>query len=332
MIRSENVTEWALRLNRRDSLSPASSGSVDRCCPVRFPARLAVLRACCRMWQSGRRVGENTSLPRTRFLLDIRQFQNVAQRHLALTNTAVANQPEPRWSFISTLPTVIFTQAKVSGRTKCSPGLVSREVREPHACRQSQMACIQDGVELIAEQNRRSGLSPLALGQIAEASSCRFDCVSTPAANQGASPTNEDRTQPIIPIFSDLRTVFENMRRNSDGMIFHGPRGGVLKSDTVRRILIRDVHTLLDKRFPKPADEPIGFVDGRLHSCRHYSCSVCARSVTKQVAMGWLDHSSSKMLRHYFHLHSSEAQHQMKKLDFFGLHGPISGSIQSTSE
>lgn len=135
-----------------------------------------------------------------------------------------------------------------------------------------------------------------------------------------------------FPIFSILRTVLENMRRNSDGMIFHGPRGGALKPDTVRRILIRDVLTPLAKRFPKPADEPLGFVDGRLHSCRHYFCSVCARSVTEQVAMSWLGHSSSKMLRYYFHLHSSEAQHQMKKLDFFGSHGPNSGTGQSQSE
>ena len=83
-------------------------------------------------------------------------------------------------------------------------------------------------------------------------------------------------------------------------MIFHGPRGGALKPDTVRRILIRDVLTPLAKRFPKPADEPLGFVDGSLHSCRHNFCSVCARSVTEQVAMSWLGHSSSKMLRYYF--------------------------------
>ena len=44
-----------------------------------------------------------------------------------------------------------------------------------------------------------------------------------------------------------------------------------------------------------------------------------------------LGHSSSKMLKHYFHLHNGEAQQQMKKLDFFGALGPISGSGQSTS-
>ena len=45
-------------------------------------------------------------------------------------------------------------------------------------------------------------------------------------------------------------------------MIFHGPRGGALKPDTVRRILIRDVLTPLAKRFPKPTDEPLGVIDG----------------------------------------------------------------------
>ena len=44
--------------------------------------------------------------------------------------------------------------------------------------------------------------------------------------------TKSERSR-SFPIFSILRTVLENMRRNSDGMIFHGPRGGVLKPDTI---------------------------------------------------------------------------------------------------
>ena len=91
-----------------------------------------------------------------------------------------------------------------------------------------------------------------------------------------------------FPIFSDLRAVFETKQRHSDGVIFHGPRGGALKPDTVRSVLIRDVLTPLAKRFPKPVGEPIGFIDGRLHSYRHYFCSICARSVSQQVAMIWL--------------------------------------------
>ncbi|TXT16676.1 MAG: integrase family protein [Planctomycetota bacterium] len=71
-------------------------------------------------------------------------------------------------------------------------------------------------------------------------------------------------------ISSELQTVLENILRHTDGRVFHGPHGGALKPDTVRRLLIRDVLTPLAKRFPKPDAEPIGFVDGRLHSFRHY--------------------------------------------------------------
>jgi integrase len=148
---------------------------------------------------------------------------------------------------------------------------------------------------------------------------------------KGQARQTKTKRSRSFPIVSELKTVLENMRQHPDGMVFHGPRGGKLKPDTVRRILIRDVLTPLAKRFPKPEGEPIGFADGRLHSFRHYFCSVCARSVTEQVAMNWLGHSSSRMLRRYFHLYSSEAQHQMKKLDFFGSLGPTSGSGQSES-
>lgn len=101
--------------------------------------------------------------------------------------------------------------------------------------------------------------------------------------------------------------------RNRDGLIFHGPRGGLLKPDVVRTILIRDVLTPLAKRFPTPAGE-IGFRDGRLHSFRHYFCA--NSGVPEQVVMEWLGHSHSAMVRHYYHLHNDEAQRQMKRLNF----------------
>ncbi len=140
--------------------------------------------------------------------------------------------------------------------------------------------------------------------------------------------TGRSRTFPIV---GELRRVLDQVPRHSDGIVYHGPLGGALKPDTVRRILVRDVLTPLEKRFPKPIGAPVAFSDGRLHSFRHYFCSVCARSVSEQVAMNWLGHSSSKMLRHYFHLHDREAQTQMRKLDFFGVTGATSAPGQSSS-
>ena len=121
-----------------------------------------------------------------------------------------------------------------------------------------------------------------------------------------------------FPIHRDFRAVLEGMSRCDDGSVFHGPKGGKLKPDTVRRVLIRDVILPLAKRFPTPKGET-GFKDGRLHSFRHFFCSVSANNgVPEQVVMEWLGHRDSRMVRHYYHLHDEEAQRQMNRLDILG--------------
>ena len=120
-----------------------------------------------------------------------------------------------------------------------------------------------------------------------------------------------------FPIHPDLLSVLEEMPR-IDAYVFHGPRGGRLKPDTVRRILIREVLEPLTERFPTPSDEK-GFRDGRLHSFRHYFCSTCANSrVPERMVMDWLGHVDSEMVRIYYHLHDREARQQMAGLDFLG--------------
>ena len=122
----------------------------------------------------------------------------------------------------------------------------------------------------------------------------------------------------VFPIHADLRGVLEGVAPASDGLVFHGPKEGRLKPDTVRQVLIREVLTPLSKRFPTPKGE-VGFADGRLHSFRHFFCSTCANNgVPEQVVMSWLGHRDSAMVRHYYHLHDDEAQRQMRRLNFFG--------------
>jgi integrase len=114
-------------------------------------------------------------------------------------------------------------------------------------------------------------------------------------------------------IHPDLKTALQALPR-TDAFVFHGPRGGRLKPDTVRRILVRDVVQALKDRFPSTDDEQ-GFKDGRLHSFRHYFASMCATSgVPERVAMEWLGHQDSEMVRHYFHLHDEESRKQMERL------------------
>jgi integrase len=119
-----------------------------------------------------------------------------------------------------------------------------------------------------------------------------------------------------LPISAELREVLGRLPASPDGLLFHGPRGGRLKPDTARGVLVRSVLAPLAGRFPSPQSGP-GFADGRLHSFRHYFCSQCATSGVPELAvMDWLGHQSSGMVRHYFHLHDRQAQEQMARVTF----------------
>jgi integrase len=124
--------------------------------------------------------------------------------------------------------------------------------------------------------------------------------------------TGKDRT---LPIHERIRPVLRFRSGLKQSRIFYGPKGGQLKPDVVRRALIREVIQPLVPRFPTPPGEAVGFKDGRLHSFRHYFCSVCAHDgVPEQVVMRWLGHASSAMVQRYFHLHSAESREQMNKV------------------
>ncbi len=128
----------------------------------------------------------------------------------------------------------------------------------------------------------------------------------------------KNRRDRCFPMTVDLRAVLQRQARTQDGFVFHGPRGGRLKPDTVRNIFVAKVIAPLVDRFPS-SDGEIGFADGRLHSFRHAFCSRCANDgVPERVVMSWLGHSSSKVTNIYYHLSDREGQRQIKKVDFTG--------------
>ncbi len=117
-----------------------------------------------------------------------------------------------------------------------------------------------------------------------------------------------------LPIHRDLMPVLKDIKRDDDGRVFRAFGGGVIRPDKVRTALIRDVLKPLEERFAGHAGER-GFVDGRLHSFRHYFCGKCARDgVAEQTVMLWLGHRDSRMVQHYYQLHDEDAQRQMDKL------------------
>lgn len=117
-----------------------------------------------------------------------------------------------------------------------------------------------------------------------------------------------------LPIRDDLYEVFRGLPRSSDGFVFHGPKRGRLKPDLARRRLISEVLEPLKKTFPTPEGER-GFEHGRLHSFRHFFCSLCANgNIPEQTVMNWPGHRNSAMVRHYYHLHDDEARRHMRRL------------------
>jgi integrase len=129
-----------------------------------------------------------------------------------------------------------------------------------------------------------------------------------------------------LPVHPDLAAILTDIPRHGPH-VFQGPRRGRLKPDTVRQVLIREVLTPLAKRFPTVNGEK-GFIDGRLHSFRHYFASRCAQDsqVSEYETMNWLGHADSAMVRHYFHLHDEESQRRMSQMDLLGEAGkPLPG-------
>lgn len=148
-------------------------------------------------------------------------------------------------------------------------------------------------------------------------------------SNRRQTKNRRDRS---FPIKRQLGEVLRRQPRTSDGCVFHGPRGGRLKPDTIRNIFIAEVLEPLANRFPTPEGE-VGFTDGRLHSFRHYFCSRCAdEGVREQVLMSWLGHSNSEMIRLYYHLSDEESQAQMKNVDFTGVGGGNGAAVPSPKD
>jgi integrase len=144
-----------------------------------------------------------------------------------------------------------------------------------------------------------------------ESTSARVKSGATPRTLKGGQGRS-------LSVHRELRAVLDGLTRHRDGYVFHGPLGGRLKADTVRKSLIRDVLAALAQQFPTPENE-IGFKDGRLHSFRHFFASWCANEgLSQRIVMTWLGHTDSKMVAHYYHLHDSESDREMSRLDLFG--------------
>ncbi|WP_254510285.1 tyrosine-type recombinase/integrase [Anatilimnocola floriformis] len=119
-----------------------------------------------------------------------------------------------------------------------------------------------------------------------------------------------------FPIHSQLLPIIAPLVKRGASRVFTGPDGQKISGDAVRLAFVSEVIDPLSEKYPSGEDE-IGFKDGRLHSFRHYFCSLVANAGVSELAvMRWLGHGSSLMVKHYYHLNDPESQRQMEKVDF----------------
>jgi len=127
------------------------------------------------------------------------------------------------------------------------------------------------------------------------------------------APSTKSKRDRRIPLHRDVVSILSRQERNADGYVFHGPRGGRLKPDTVLRTLKRNVLAPLAARFPKTGDKGIG--DGVVHSFRHFFTSQGADHAASELTLkAWLGHADSEMVRHYYHDRKAQALEQIERL------------------
>jgi len=132
----------------------------------------------------------------------------------------------------------------------------------------------------------------------------------------GNRRTTKGKRGRVLPLHAVFKQTLESIDSHRDGRVFHGPRGGLLKPDTVRNILIRELIKPLARKFPTP-DGEIGLESGRLHSFRHFFVSESFRQGTTEAQiMSWVGHKDSKMVARYRQLRSDDSQRMMSQIDF----------------
>jgi integrase len=104
-----------------------------------------------------------------------------------------------------------------------------------------------------------------------------------------AERTTKSSLGRIVPLHRELQHLFGSMSGDYRGRVFHGPRRGRLKPDTVRNVLTRDVLPHVAKAM-YPRDSSPRMLDGRVHSLRHTFCTIAYRAgwPERMIWMSWV--------------------------------------------
>ena len=132
-----------------------------------------------------------------------------------------------------------------------------------------------------------------------------FDSRGTRTTKSGYS-----RAVPMHPVVSEI--VKRRLQRDPE-LLFAGPRGGKLRSDTYGRNLRKLALEPLEEKFPAPRFQTI-----TAHSLRHFFASICAANkVSEQTTMDWMGHRTSNMAKYYYRSNHKAAVQMIQQFEDF---------------
>ena len=99
-----------------------------------------------------------------------------------------------------------------------------------------------------------------------------------------------------VPMQRVVHEIIKKRLERGDDLLFVGPRGGKLRSDTFGRNLRKLALEPLGEEFPHPKFQTI-----TAHSFRHFFAATCAANrVSEQTTMDWMGHRTSQMANYYY--------------------------------
>ena len=132
-----------------------------------------------------------------------------------------------------------------------------------------------------------------------------FDTTSERTTKSGYSRT--------VPMHSVVREIIERRVKYEGDLLFVGPHGGMLRSDTFGRNLRKLALEPLSEKFPHPRFQTI-----TAHSLRHFFASICAANkVSEQTTMDWMGHRTSSMAKYYYRSNHKAAVQMIQQFENF---------------
>ena len=147
-----------------------------------------------------------------------------------------------------------------------------------------------------------------------------FDSNGTRTTKSGYS-----RAVPMHPVVIEI--VKRRLLRGPE-LLFVGPRGGKLRSDTYGRNLRKLALKPLGEKFPDPRFQTI-----TAHSLRHFFASICATNkVSEQTTMDWMGHRTSNMAKYYYRSNHKAAVQMIQQFENFTEASPAEDASYTNPE